>query len=75
MSYSSSFEAAGAAGQISSQTSSNISFLGLRPARGGNWEKRGIQKIFLERCVGRSPGTTRSCVALSQERRALRALV
>lgn len=45
MSYTSSFETAGAVGQISSQTS-NISFLGLRPARGGDWGKRGIQKIF-----------------------------
>lgn len=48
----------------------NISFLGLRPARGGNWGKRGLLKEFLEHCVGGSLGTTRSCMAVSQQRRA-----
>lgn len=37
--------------KISVQTY-NISFLGLRPARGGNWGKCGLLKEFLEHCVG-----------------------
>lgn len=57
MSYNSSFYVVGAAGQISSQMC-NISFLGLRPARGGNWVKCGLLKDFFEHCVGRSLGTT-----------------
>lgn len=45
MSYNSSFYVVGDAGQISSQMC-NISFLGLRPVRGGNWVKCGLLKDF-----------------------------